>query len=94
MIVAEAIANGIPVVVPANTPLSALLSEFGEPGTSFLGFDAGSIWTAIQRVLLNFDEFAARAHGAAVLWSKRHGSHYTVDAILALVDDAARAAGY
>src|SRR5205814_7063202 len=49
---AEALANGIRVVVPAGTPLETLMMECGGPGTAFSSFDpASSHWRPVASLI-------------------------------------------
>jgi hypothetical protein len=79
----EALANGIPVVVPAGTSLSRLLDTYGGPGTAFLTYDPAGIVTATRRALADFDGFAARAMVAAERWNATMGVRNMVSALLA-----------
>lgn len=80
----EALANGIPVVVPAGTTLETLVADCGGPGTTFERFDAGSIIEATSRLLDRFDHFATLAHAAALRWPETRGPARLVDALLSL----------
>jgi hypothetical protein len=84
-ILAEAIANGIPVVVPAGTTLETFLAECGGPGSAFDRFEPASIATATGRVLDQFDHFATRAHAAALRWPETHGPARMVDGLMSLI---------
>lgn len=86
-VTAEALANGIPLVVPRGTPLETLLAEFGGPGTSFERFDPAAIAAATSQALDDFDRYAGLAHAAAQRWPERHGPARMVDALLAVVAD-------
>jgi glycosyltransferase involved in cell wall biosynthesis len=81
----EAIAYGIPLVVPAKTALSRLLTEFGEPGTTFASPDPESIGRAIEQALERYDDIASRALKAAGEWERQNGPRPLVDAMLALL---------
>ena len=87
-VVCEALANGIPTVVPAHTALSRLLQEFGSPGTTFSGFDAGAVVAATGAALTHFDHLATLARQAADRWAERFGPAPLVDAILGAGDPA------
>jgi hypothetical protein len=78
---AEAIANAIPAVVPANTALSRALETFGG-GEMFVKFDPSSILTACRNGLDHFDVHAAKAYAGAALWGQTQGAGKLVDAIL------------
>ena len=80
--VCEALANGIPTVVPERTALSRLLREFGNPGTTFSGFDAAAVAAATGAALTRFDRLASLAGQAAERWVERFGPGPLVDAIL------------
>ena len=84
-VLAEVLANGIPVVVPASLPLETLLAECGEPGTTFDQFELGSIVTATTRVLDQFDRFATLAHVAALRWPETRGPARMVDSLMSLI---------
>jgi glycosyltransferase involved in cell wall biosynthesis len=84
-VTAEGLANGIPLVVPAGTPLETLLAEFGGAGTSFDRFDPVAIADATSRALDDFDRYAGLAQAAALRWPERHGPARMVDALLAMV---------
>ena len=79
---AEAIANGIPLVVPAKFSLAHLCAEFGV-GEQFEKFEAQGVADAVMRVVKDFDSHARRSLAAAQKWPTRHGPKHTVDAILA-----------
>jgi glycosyltransferase involved in cell wall biosynthesis len=84
----EAMANGIPFVVPAKTTMSRLLDTYGNPGTCFDRFDYASIVEATRRALAGFDEIAGRAATAAEQWSATMGAGNMVTALLARCDAA------
>jgi hypothetical protein len=81
---AEAIANAIPSVVPANTALSRALQEFGGAGTVFERFEPRSILTATRRALDSLDDYAIKAVAGSEKWRETQGPSKLVDAILAL----------
>ncbi|HEY4407239.1 MAG TPA: hypothetical protein VGN55_21535 [Xanthobacteraceae bacterium] len=80
----EAIANAIPLVVPAGTTMARLVQEFGGAGTSFDQADAPSIVEAAQRALDRFDSLATMAYSGSELWGHVHGPRNLLDALLAL----------
>jgi glycosyltransferase involved in cell wall biosynthesis len=80
----EAIANGIPVVVPAGTTLETMVQDCGGPGAAFEQFDPPSIVAATSRVLDEFDRFATLAYTAALRWPETRGPARLVDELLAL----------
>lgn len=81
---AEALANGIPVVVPARTPLEKLLVECGRPGATFDRFEPASIAEATGRVVDGFDRFATLAHAAALRWPETRGPARLVEELISL----------
>jgi len=83
-IAVEAIANGIPLVVPAGSSMARLVQEFGGAGTTFDRPDAPSIVDAAQRALGRFDLLATMAFSGAELWGHVHGPSNMLDALLAL----------
>jgi hypothetical protein len=84
-VAAEALANGIPLVVPSGTPLETLLSECGGAGTTFERFELGSIMAATGGALDDFDRFATLAHAAALKWPETRGAARMVDALMSLI---------
>lgn len=70
---AEALANGIPLVVPAKTSLSHWLDDFGQPGVTFDKFEARAVVAAVRRALKEFDLYADRAFAAAGRWAETQG---------------------
>jgi glycosyltransferase involved in cell wall biosynthesis len=84
----EAVANGIPLVVPAGTTMARLVQEFGGAGTTFEAPNVASIVDAAQRALDRFDALATAAHSGAELWGYLHGPRHMVDAMLALAPQA------
>ncbi len=84
----EAIANAIPLVVPAGTSMARLVQEFGGAGTTFDRPEPSSIIDATQRALDRFDQLATSAHTGSGLWELIHGPRNLVDAVLALAPKA------
>jgi len=84
-VAAEALANGIPLVVPAATSLATLLSECGGSGTTFDRLEPASITAATCRALDHFDHFATLAHAAALRWPQVHGPARMVDDLMSLI---------
>jgi hypothetical protein len=80
----EAVANAIPLVVPAGTSLSRLLETYGNPGTSFTSTDPSAIVAAIRDALADFDAIASRARAAAEKWNATMGVANMVTALLNL----------
>ena len=79
----EALANGIPVVVPDGTALSRLLDAYGGPGADFTTYDPAGIVAATRRALADFDALADRAAAAADRWNATMGVGNMVNALLA-----------
>jgi hypothetical protein len=80
----EAVANAIPVVVPARTTMAALLERFGGPGVTFEGHNPPAAVAATRRALSDFDGLAAKALAAAAQWNGTMGVGNMVNALLAL----------
>jgi glycosyltransferase involved in cell wall biosynthesis len=87
-IVSEAIANGIPLVVPAGTALVRVMKEFGAGGVTFTRPIPQAIVGATKRALANFDALAGASWTAAQRWREVHGISRFVDALLALAKPA------
>jgi hypothetical protein len=83
-IAAEALANGIPLVFPAGTPMEAMLAECGGGGVAFDRFEPASIMAATGEALDRFDHFATLAHAAARRWPETRGPARVVDALMSL----------
>jgi hypothetical protein len=81
-VIAEAIANAIPVVVPAETAAAALLREFGSPHTEFTTWDVTSVFAATEQALDKFDVLAARAFAACSQWARTRGAKNLVNTLL------------
>ena len=92
-IACEAIANGIPLVVPSHTTMARVAREHGgaamEVTKDVDGPDAFSPELGAKGILSaveNFGELADRAVEGAKLWAERHGPARTVDAILGMLE--------
>jgi glycosyltransferase involved in cell wall biosynthesis len=83
-VAAEAIANGIPIVAPADSEVARLLSNLGCGGALYERFEPAAIVSAIERALDDFDDRATRAYHGALAWPKSHGPAQLVDALLRL----------
>ncbi len=81
-VLTEAIANGIPVVVPAATTLEEDLRAFGGGGTGFSAYTAPAILQATQQALDRFDELAEAAVRGARLWAETEGPDKYADGLL------------
>ena len=75
----EAIANAIPVVVPAKTSLSRMLEDFGSPGAVFESWSACSVAAAVNTVLDAYDGHAQSAFDASVRWRQEHSVDQLVE---------------
>lgn len=83
-VAAEALANGIPIVVPARTTLETLLRDCGQAGTVFEHFDVASITAATHQALDSFDRIATLAFQAGQEWPQTRGPERMVEQLLAL----------
>jgi glycosyltransferase involved in cell wall biosynthesis len=83
-IAVEAVANGIPLVVPAGTTMARLMQEFGGAGAVFDRPEPSSIVTATRRALDRFDQLAEIAEVGVSLWAQIHGPRNLLDAMLGL----------
>jgi hypothetical protein len=83
-VVAEALANGIPLVVPAGTAMEVLLTAHGRPGDTFERFEPATIAEATGRVIDRFDHFAGVAHRVALRWPKTSGPVRLVEELVSL----------
>lgn len=83
---AEALANGIPLVVPAGTTMEGLLREYDGPGVAFDRYEVASVVAATERALDDFDRYATLAQRAALRWPQTRGPARMVDGLLSLVD--------
>jgi glycosyltransferase involved in cell wall biosynthesis len=81
-IAVEAVANGIPLVVPARTTMARLLQEFGGAGAVFEQPEPSSIVNATRRALDRFDQLADLADVGVGLWAQIHGPRHLLDAIM------------
>lgn len=82
-VVAEALANAIPLIVPARTSLEMLLQRFGHPGVTFKDWTPQSIADATRAAIANFDEIAGRAVAASKQWNATMGVGNMVTSLLA-----------
>lgn len=78
----EAIANGIPSVVPSDTTLSRSSELYPGSAVTFGPGEPNSIVQAVRTAIGHFDEMALAAYRAAERWSQINGSAKLVDAIL------------
>ncbi len=78
----EALASGIPLVVPAGTSLSRLVTAYGSPGIMFESYTPAGIAAATCAALADFDALATRAVAAAAAWDAAMGVRHMVQAML------------
>lgn len=71
----EAIANGIPQVVPQNSGMSDLLNLYENPGITFAKTTINDVTNAVGLALSNFDKIARKSNLASNLWSERNNQH-------------------
>jgi hypothetical protein len=83
-IVAEALGNGIPVVVPAGTILESMLEEHGYPGAAFDTLSTESVGSAVTSAIHRYDALLHAAQAAAMKWRQTHGPSHIVDKVLDL----------
>jgi radical SAM superfamily enzyme YgiQ (UPF0313 family) len=81
-IVADALANAIPMVLPAETSLSRMAKSYGDSAISFASWDLDAIYAAADQALGLFDELAAKALEASKRWQASHNPARTVDSLL------------
>jgi glycosyltransferase involved in cell wall biosynthesis len=84
----EAIANGLPLIVPAGTTLARIASEFGG-GATFATWDARAITDATALAVENFATLKRRAESGAEKWAQHHGPAHCVAALLRLLSATA-----
>jgi hypothetical protein len=78
----EAVANGLPIVVPAKTSLSRFAVEQGAGAVAFDEFTAESVANATTMAIANFDQLAERSYVAAVKWNSQNRRALLADAII------------
>jgi glycosyltransferase involved in cell wall biosynthesis len=81
-VTADAIASGVPLVVPEQTGMSRMVHDYHGGGTSFAEHEPTSIVSAISQLLSNFSFYAERAAAAAVRWTETMGPHRMVGTML------------
>ena len=79
---AEAVANGIPQAVPANTGLSRLVVDYGMPGVIFPTSEPAAVVKAVLAAIQDWPAVAARAADARKLWAERNSPQRLAAAIL------------
>jgi glycosyltransferase involved in cell wall biosynthesis len=90
-VTSEAFANAVPVVVPANTTLARMMTEFGGAGVAFETQNPEDIVRAVGEAVDRADDLAERAMGAAQQWRTTMGAGAMVDAVLAHLPERLRA---
>ncbi len=83
-VAAEAVAAGIPLVVPAGTTLAALLAQYGGGGTTFDAHNPVGIVAAVEEALNEFDDLARISIVGSHQWLQTMGARNMVGALLDL----------
>jgi len=84
----DAVANAIPLVVPAKTSMARLLAVYGEPGVTYNHQNPTDIVATTRRAISGFDALATLADAAAARWTASMGAANTAKQILALCNTA------
>jgi glycosyltransferase involved in cell wall biosynthesis len=84
----ESLANGIPVIVPANTSLSRMVEDFQSPGATFEEWTVESIAAAVNDVLNNYDEHAQKAFEASEKWAKEYSVEGLASNVIGWAEEA------
>lgn len=71
-ILMQALASGVPAVVPFDTAPGRLIDQTGA-GTQFVDLQAGQVLTAIEQLRKDYPTIAMAAYEASLLWKARHG---------------------
>lgn len=85
-VAAEALANGIPLVVPDGTTLSKTVAEHGGAGMGFAQYEPRAIAIATAQALDEYDRLAGLAFRASGAWGQAHGAGNTASEILKLAE--------
>ncbi|HVM80986.1 MAG TPA: hypothetical protein VMU06_18340 [Stellaceae bacterium] len=88
-VAAEAIPQGIPLVVPAATTIETLVRESGAGAAVFDRFEPAAIAAATSEALDRFDELARLSYAAALRWPETQGPARLVEELLALCEAGA-----
>lgn len=80
-VVAEALASGVPVVVPAGTTLMKLVLDTGA-GRFYSNFTAKSIFHSVCEAKDHYARLAESAFKTSLAWPSTHGSANFVDTLL------------
>lgn len=81
-IVSEAISEGIPLLVPADTALSSQVAQYQNQALGFKSWDADSIAESIQQAVTKFDTLADSAQKGAQVWRQTNNATMFVDRLL------------
>lgn len=81
----DAVANGIPLVVPAGTTLARWVDEF-QTGAVFERQSIDGIVDAVRAMIRNYGVHADRAYAAAEKWAATRGPGGFINALLKLKD--------
>ena len=79
----EAVASGIPVVVPAHTTLANIIEETGG-GVCFDFETIDSVLDAIDRASKNYDQIAKDAYDSSAVWLQTNGVKKFVEKFLSM----------
>jgi glycosyltransferase involved in cell wall biosynthesis len=82
-VASEAVANGVPLVVPARTTMARLIEDFGGTGVAYSILSQPGIAVAVNDALDRLDDLATRALAGARQWHVTMGPGNMVEAMLA-----------
>lgn len=80
----EGLANGIPLVVPANTTLSKVLRDYQDAGLTYARQTPDSIAAAVAEALNGYDDLADRAFKASAQWADAMGAGNLIQSMIDL----------
>ena len=69
---AEALANGIPQVVPANTGMARLVQRYGNPGVIVPASEQAAFVDGVMQAVQTYQALAARAAAAREQWANEN----------------------
>lgn len=78
----DAVANGIPLVVPDGTSMARLIAKYDDCGVAYKEQQVEAIVSAARNAIAQFDLLATRASRAASRWASTMGGANTARAIL------------
>ncbi len=81
-VAAEAVAGGIPLVVPASTTLSQMLAQYGGGGTMFSEHQPAAIAAAVVAALDKLDDLTHLSTIGSRQWHQTMGARNMVGALL------------